>query len=86
MLYAAVLPAAATEVESAAYHQHEGIDMFGGPAYGHIHLDMTDDQPAVEQIDSQCYKLAGNSIVVACMEGIFLNLFSEQETEQLTLF
>lgn len=37
--------------------------------------------------DSQCYKLAGNSIVVACMEGIFLNLFSEQETEQqLTLF
>lgn len=37
--------------------------------------------------DSQLYKMAGNSIVVACMEGIFLNLFSEQETEQqLTLF
>mgnify|MGYP006974595676 CR=1 FL=1 len=37
--------------------------------------------------ESQQYKMAGNSIVVACMEGIFLNLFSEQETEQqLTLF
>lgn len=36
--------------------------------------------------DSQQYKMAGNSIVVACMEGIFRNLFSEEEQEQLTLF
>ena len=37
--------------------------------------------------DSQQYKMAGNSIVVACMEGIFYNLFSaEEEQEQLTLF
>lgn len=39
--------------------------------------------------DSQLYKMAGNSIVVACMEGIFYNLFSEEEIEptgQLTLF
>ena len=36
--------------------------------------------------DSQLYKMAGNSIVVACMEGIFYNLFSEEEQEQLTLF
>jgi hypothetical protein len=33
--------------------------------------------------------MAGNSIVVACMEGIFRNLFSTEEREpegQLTLF
>lgn len=38
---------------------------------------------------SQQYKLAGNSIVVACMAGIFTNLFSKEspeETGQLTLF
>lgn len=38
--------------------------------------------------DSQLYKMAGNSIVVACMEGIFRNLFSNEAPvqEQLTLF
>lgn len=39
--------------------------------------------------DSQLYKMAGNSIVVACMEGIFYNLFSEElpeEQGQLSLF
>jgi site-specific DNA-cytosine methylase len=39
--------------------------------------------------DSQLYKMFGNSIVVACMEGIFRNLFDEEEQEpegQLTLF
>ena len=40
--------------------------------------------------DSQLYKMAGNSIVVACMEKMFLNLFGEQNEEpadgQLTLF
>ena len=38
--------------------------------------------------DSRLYQLAGNSIVVACMEGIFYNLFCEEEIEtaQLTLF
>lgn len=39
--------------------------------------------------DSQIYKMAGNSIVIACMEGIFRNLFSTEEQEpegQLTLF
>lgn len=35
---------------------------------------------------SQQYKMAGNSIVVACMEGIFFNLFSTEEQETLTLF
>lgn len=35
---------------------------------------------------SQQYKMAGNSIVVACMEGIFYNLFSNEEQETLTLF
>ena len=35
---------------------------------------------------SQQYKMAGNSIVVACMEGIFRNLFSNEEVETLTLF
>ena len=29
--------------------------------------------------DSQLYKMGGNSIVVACMEGIFYNLFAEEE-------
>lgn len=39
--------------------------------------------------ESQQYKMAGNSIVVACMEGIFKNLFckeQEEESGQLTLF
>lgn len=36
--------------------------------------------------DSQKYKMAGNSIVVACMEGIFYNLFSEEEVFTGTLF
>ena len=39
--------------------------------------------------NSQLYKMAGNSIVVSCMEGIFYNLFSEEEVEptgQITLF
>lgn len=39
--------------------------------------------------DSQQYKMAGNSIVVACMEGIFRNLFSDEKPEavgQLSLF
>ena len=39
--------------------------------------------------DSQLYKMAGNSIVVAWMEGIFYNLFSEElpeEQGQLSLF
>lgn len=35
---------------------------------------------------SQQYKMAGNSIVVACMEGIFYSLFSNEEQETLTLF
>ena len=36
--------------------------------------------------DSRLYQLAGNSIVVACMVGIFRNLFSNEEQETLTLF
>ena len=36
--------------------------------------------------DSQLYKMAGNSIVVACMEGIFRNLFTTEELEYGTLF
>lgn len=39
--------------------------------------------------ESQQYKMAGNSIVVACMAGIFKNLFSKnkpQESGQLSLF
>lgn len=36
--------------------------------------------------DSQQYKMAGNSIVVACMEGMFYNLFSEEEQYTGTLF
>lgn len=35
---------------------------------------------------SQQYRMAGNSIVVSCMEGIFYNLFSNEEQETLTLF
>lgn len=35
---------------------------------------------------SQQYRMAGNSIVVACMEGIFYNLFSTEEIVQTTLF
>lgn len=36
--------------------------------------------------ESQQYKMAGNSIVVACMEGIFRNLFSNEQEEMTTLF
>lgn len=36
--------------------------------------------------DSQQYKLAGNSICVPCMVGIFRNLFSTEQQETLTLF
>jgi DNA (cytosine-5)-methyltransferase 1 len=36
--------------------------------------------------DSQLYKMAGNSICVCCMEGIFYNAFSNEEIETLTLF
>lgn len=39
--------------------------------------------------NAQQYHMAGNSIVVSCMEGIFYNLFSGEEAEptgQLTLF
>ena len=36
--------------------------------------------------DSRLYQLAGNSIVVACMEGIFRNLFTTEEVETFTLF
>lgn len=36
--------------------------------------------------DSQLYKMAGNSIVVACMRGIFRNLFLSEKAESLTLF
>ena len=35
---------------------------------------------------SRQYCFAGNSIVVACMEGIFYNLFSNEQQEQTTLF
>ena len=35
---------------------------------------------------SQQYKMAGNSIVVACLEGIFNNLFTDGEIEKETLF
>lgn len=36
--------------------------------------------------DSQLYKMGGNSIVVACMERIFYNLFAEEEHYTGTLF
>lgn len=36
--------------------------------------------------DSRLYQLAGNSICVCCMEGIFYNAFSNEEIETLTLF
>lgn len=36
--------------------------------------------------DSQQYTMAGNSIVVACLEGIFNNLFTNGEVEKETLF
>lgn len=36
--------------------------------------------------NSQLYKMAGNSIVVSCMEGIFYNLFSNEQQNILTLF
>lgn len=36
--------------------------------------------------DSQLYKLAGNSICVDCMVGIFKNLFTTEEVEKCSLF
>lgn len=36
--------------------------------------------------DSQQYKMAGNSIVVSCLSGIFNNLFTNGEVEKETLF
>ena len=36
--------------------------------------------------DSQQYKMAGNSIVVACLAGIFNNLFTDGEVDKETLF
>ena len=36
--------------------------------------------------DSQQYKMAGNSIVVACLSGIFENLFTQEEIIKETLF
>lgn len=36
--------------------------------------------------ESQQYKMAGNSIVVQCMEGIFRNLFRTDEYHHDTLF
>lgn len=36
--------------------------------------------------NSRLYQLAGNSICVCCMEGIFYNAFSNEEIETLTLF
>lgn len=36
--------------------------------------------------NSQLYKLAGNSICVDCMVGIFRNAFSKEKQEHLTLF
>ena len=36
--------------------------------------------------DSQLYKLAGNSICIDCMVGIFRNLFTTEEVEQFSLF
>ncbi len=36
--------------------------------------------------DSQSYKLAGNSICVDCMVGIFRNMFTTEEVESNTLF
>ena len=36
--------------------------------------------------DSQQYKMAGNSIVIDCLSGIFNNLFTNEEIEKDTLF
>ena len=36
--------------------------------------------------ESQQYKMAGNSIVVQVLEGIFTQMFSEEIQEPLTLF
>jgi len=36
--------------------------------------------------DAQLYKLAGNSIVVACLEGIFTQMFSTSPVSGDTLF
>ena len=36
--------------------------------------------------DSRLFQLAGNSICVCCMEGIFYNAFSDEEQESFTLF
>lgn len=52
-------------------------------------MDVTEDDidriQAAGISDNQQYKLAGNSIVVACLAGIFKNLFFPQETTD-TLF
>ena len=36
--------------------------------------------------DSQQYRMAGNSIVVPVLEGIFHNMFTKEEVESMTLF
>lgn len=36
--------------------------------------------------ESQQYKMAGNSIVVQCLEGIFCNMFRKDEYHHDTLF
>lgn len=36
--------------------------------------------------DSRLYQLAGNSIVIACMVGIFRNAFTTDKVESMTLF
>lgn len=36
--------------------------------------------------DAQLYKLAGNSIVVACLKGIFTQMFSTSPVDGGTLF
>ena len=43
---------------------------------------------AIGMSNSQIYKQCGNSIVVACLEGIFRKMFivTEAENEQLSLF
>ena len=43
---------------------------------------------AIGMSDSQIYKQCGNSIVVACLQGIFRKMFidTEVENEQLSLF
>lgn len=48
---------------------------------------MTSERAAKIKIsESQQYKMAGNSIVVQCLEGIFMNLFRADTYFQDTLF